>query len=368
MGTEWRHVVYRINRPGGCGKIVKVNVQDDQVRLDVKYILGGFDKELDPCLIEVPESLGTRERKRRTILTVEATKDTTKRSKQTVARGSAPISKENAGNHIVTPAAVSAATKVDPNSQKKKNKNVKSKQGKNTKKAKSGAVEDKKERPIDIPSEITIQRPVFASPMTVKGAEEGRKYMLPNNHSRRASPSSLFMQSHLGDTDVSPSDNNLKEDDPLSDANSVAASSASEKSDKDVIKVKDDDESAAAASPLPEAPTRRVTMKSVVDREMKQASTFVDEVLNTKPGEIKKEVRKPKEPTEETLRQQELMSAFMQLMDHNESSVDEDSLVELIKQQSGKGQDFCEDEIQALIEKLDDSGKIMRCDGIIFRV
>jgi hypothetical protein len=62
-------VPYRINKPGGCAKVIKVHFTEDGANieaLDVKYVLsGGNEKKIDPAIVSRFEVLEPRGRKRR---------------------------------------------------------------------------------------------------------------------------------------------------------------------------------------------------------------------------------------------------------------------------------------------------------------
>ena len=370
---------FSINRPGGHGKITKIDVEDDEVRLTVKYILGGCDKNLDPCLVEVPEELGTRDRKRRSILTVAPPEESKKRGtissnkKRSQPSGSSRIvsdSKENALNKKESRKTATKERKAVSESKSKPRRR------RSTKKRKTDSTNDNRNEsnwPSDLPTEIVVHsRATFASPMTEKGVEDRRSYMMssrPQGHFR-LSPSTLFARSPR--EEAAAAGYRDDENDPLSDSNST--SNSDDDNDKASVEEEDVeltphgmDVAAEATSPLAKAPIKRVTIQSVVDREMKEAANFVDDVLQSKPGEVvKKEDKKVKEAPKTSPRQEELMAVFLRLLEHNEGTVEEDGLVEQINQHSEGNKNFTEGEVAELMEELTANDKIMRGDGNIY--
>ena len=353
-----------INRPGGHGKITKVEMQDDQVKLTVRYVLGGSDKDLDPCLVEVPEDLGTRERKRRVILTVPV-EDTKKRNVAKKRPSTEAVvvsdSKENANNRKAPP-----PTNIGAPLETK----IKRGRRKSFKKRKSENKDDRSKWPADLPCEIVIRHTEFTSPMTERGVEDRRNQMLMTSSMRppRSSPSTLFAQSprEAATPMYSGGEEGEEEDDPLSDSNSQPASS-DEKSEASTDAEAEDAKQSRTDSPLAKAPVKRVTIQSVVDREMKEAANFVDDVLKTKPGEEpKKEEKKKEVAPKASPRQEELMAVFLRLMEHNEGDVEEDCLAAQINEQSGGSKDFGDTEVKCLMESLATNNKIMRSDGNIY--
>eukprot|EP00977_Amphora_coffeiformis_P022261 scaffold10697_cov151-Amphora_coffeaeformis.AAC.4 len=354
------YVPVSINRPGGAGKITKVEMQDDQVKLTVKYILGGSDKDLDPCLVEVPEELGTRERKRREVLTVPV-EETKKRSvaKKRPSQEAISDSKENAQNPKVTPPAATEILKAA---------NIKRGRRKSFKKRKTEKKDDRSKWPADLPVSIVIRRTELTSPMNEKGAEDGRNDIRITGSMRRpprSSPSTLFARSPREAT--VPMNSGGEEDDyAFSDSNSEP-SSLEEKSDASMKVEEEDAKQSAVDLSMADAPVKRVTMQSLVDREMKEAANFVDDVLKSKPGEDPKKEEKKKEAVPKTSpRQEELMAVFLRLMDHNEGTVEEECLAAQINQQSAGNKDFGDHEVNDLMESLATNNKIMRCDGNIY--
>lgn len=382
-----------INRPGGHGKITKVEKQDNnQVRLTVKYVLGGCDKDLDPCLIEVPEELGTRDRKRRNLLTVAPTKDAAKKKERQPKKKKATTaaeSKENTQNHRKTsPPTVSVLVPPPKRGSVEKKKGVQRRRRRSSKNSRSDSnksklTNNKAKWPADLPLEITVHsRPLFASPMTEKGVEDRRKYMLAgvatslNNQNRSSTtPSTLYGRSAPAWCRDDEDDN---EDDELSDSN-LQPEPTQDDDDKSELVLVPPRASAmsskaattSSSSPIvaPEAAglIKRVTLQSVVDREMKEAANFVDNVLKSKPGKAKQPEKKTKEqPPAASPRQEELMAVFLSLMEHNEGTAEEDCLVAQLNQQSQGTKDFTAEEVQALVDSLATSNKIMRCDGSIY--
>jgi len=358
-----------INRPGGHGKITKVEVQDDQIKLTVKYILGGSDKDLDPCLVEVPEELGTRERKRREVLSVPAVEETKKSGaakKKRPSHDAISNSKENTKNRKAPPPdAAQVPTNVT---------NIKRGRRKSFKKPKTEKKDDRSKWPADLPVSIVIRRTELTSPMTERGAEDRRNDMLMTSSMRppRSSPSTLFCRSPRDATAPMYSGGEEDEGGPVSDSNSEP-SSLDEKSAMSMEDNGGDDGAEGAKQgaidhlALADAPVKRVTVQSVVDREMKEAANFVDDVLKSKPGEEPKKEGKKKEAAPETSpRQEELMAAFLRLMDHNEGTVEEECLASQINQQSGSSKAFVDNEVNDLVESLATNNKIMRCDGNIY--
>lgn len=358
-------------------------MQDDQVKLTVKYILGGSDKDLDPCLVEVPEESGTRERKRRAILTVpvEESKKRSGVAKKRAAESTAAQmdSKENVRNRKAPPQVAVQAPPVEAKIKRRRRR-----KSFNKRKSENPKGDDKSKWPADLPCEIVIpHRADFTSPMTERGAEDRRTLMTSSMRPPRSSPSTLFAHSpreattpmYSGGEEEDEAD---EDDDSLSEPNSEPAYSE-EKSGVSLVEERDDDDhvkqsaTATNSSPLAKAPVKRVTMQSVVDREMKEAANFVDDVLKTKPGaketpkeqgDTKKAAASSKVTT--TPRQEELMSVFLRLMDHNEGTIEEECLAAQINQQSGGSRDFGDDEVKALMESLANNNKVMRCEGNIY--
>ena len=381
---------YRINRPGGHGKITKVEQQeDDQVRLTVKYVLGGFDKDLDPCLIEVPEELGTRDRKRRTLLIVsppsgadEAKKKPKKKNAPTSA-AAVSSSKENTQNHRKQ--SVLVATTCEPPAKQQretpKKKVVQAKRRRSfknkTRQRTNSTNNDKLKWPADLPLEITVHpRPAFASPMNEKGVEDRRKYMLVGGGAAgtalpRSTPSTVYARSAVALCRDEDDDVGVEENDPLSHSNPQPAN-MEEKSEASSPSNQRMSLDKAAAGTI-----QRVTLQSVVDREMKEAANFVQDVLHhKKPGDrvvaaAKKQPQavakkaKPAAP-KASPRQEELMAVFLSLMEHNEGTAEEDCLAAQLNQQSQGTKDFTEVEVKTLMDSLAVSNKIMRCDGSIY--
>ena len=60
---------FSINKPGGCAKITKIHFAaadgSNIEALDVKYILGGSEKNIDPAIVSPYETLQRGGRKRR---------------------------------------------------------------------------------------------------------------------------------------------------------------------------------------------------------------------------------------------------------------------------------------------------------------
>jgi hypothetical protein len=379
-----------MNRPGGHGKIIKVDQVGPQqlVKLDVKYTLGGADKGLDPCLVERPQELvrGGRERKRRTLLTVTVPATATKRARTTAAAATSHC-KENHRNAV--PVTVSAAKK--PKAARRRRKKTKAKVVRAPAAAPSSSAAHP--RPDDLPREIVIRHSSGAqasvlpatSPMTEKGVEEvgARSYMLPAAQRRRSSPSSHYASSDAGadlllaaslgpnpfsvdSNDSCVADSDVEWATPymryLRYKNYLAAEALM--ANEEEMEEDDEDE----ASPLPPAPTKRVTMKSVIDGEMEKASNFVNNVLQSKPGEPPKESKKPPPPKPSlSPRQQALMLVFQQWMDHSEGSVEEGDLLACLNARRVKSQaSFDPPDVEALLTSLCATNKVMRCDGNIY--
>ena len=340
-------------------------------------MLGGSDKDLDPCLIEIPEELGTRDRKRRTLSTVApppaATQDAEKKPKKNKSTVTAVVSssKENTQNHRKpSTTKKKKAHTASVLEQVEKQKVVKARRRRSIKdKKKDSLVDDKHKWPADLPLEITVHsRPAFASPMNEKGAEDKRKYMYGGAGAAvahlRSSPSTGY---YAGSGVARCRDENDDEDnDYLSDSNSQPVS------------MQEDDDESEASSPEAAAKGRmsldqtgpagliqRVTLQSVVDREMKEAENFVQDVLHRKPEATEAKKTKPAAP-KASPRQEELMAVFLSLMEHNEGTAEEDCLAEQLNQQSRGTKDFTVEEVRTLMDSLAVSNKIMRCDGSIY--
>jgi hypothetical protein len=390
-----------MNRPGGHGKIIKVDQVGPQqlVKLDVKYTLGGADKGLDPCLVERPQELvrGGRERKRRTLLTVTVPATATKRARTTAAAATSHC-KENRRNAV--PVTVSAAKK--PKAARRRRKKTKAKVVRAPAAAPSSSAAYP--RPDDLPREIVIRHSSGAqasvlpatSPMTEKGVEEvgARSYMLPAAQRRRSSPSSHYASSDAGadllsaalgpnPSSVDSTDSYVSDDEEASfrytkdklfstgrrltaDQLYQLETEALMANEEEMEDDEEDDED--EASPMPPAPTKRVTMKSVIDGEMEKASNFVNNVLQSKPGEPPKESKKPPPPKPSlSPRQQALMLVFQQWMDHNEGSVEEEDLLACLNARRVKSQaSFDPPDVEALLTSLCATNKVMRCDGNIY--
>lgn len=336
--------------------------QGDDIRLTVKYVLGGSDKDLDPCLVEIPEELGTRERKRRTVLTMGTAPEQQQEAPHQRAprrtQINLPSTKENAQNRK-TP-NVSASSKKNATQEKKGS--VVRRQRRSVKKK---PVKEKRHWPSDLPCEIVVphqQRIDFTSPMTDRGAEDGRKYMLPNARPPppASSPSTLFAHSpHPAESALYTG--GTQDEDPLSESDDLKSEPSLHRAR--MPSVEDMELVSRSEAKLP---IKRVTVKSVVDQEMKQATDFVKDMLQSNPGETVKEESKVKEAPQTSPRQKELMEVFLSLMDHNEGTVEEDCLVDQINDHSSGAKNFREDEINQVLESLATSNKIMRCDDNIF--
>lgn len=369
----------RINRPGGHGKITKVDRQeDDQVRLTVKYILGGFDKDLDPCLIEIPEELGTRDRKRRTLLTVTppaAAEESKKKPRKKKSSTVASLSKENTQNHRTASQNTNKTRTNAPEPRQVETKKVVKRRSRSFKNKKKVPSADKHKFPADLPLEITVHpRPTFASPMNEKGVEDKRKYMLGGgavSHYPRSSLSTDYARSAAA---LCRDDEEDEDNDPLSDSNSQPASgNGDDKSEESIPPPSAKRLSLDQAAVVSAGPIQRVTLQSVVDREMKEAANFVQDVLQNKSGDkiaTKPEQQQAKE-TKATApkaspRQEELMAVFLSLMEHSEGEAEEANLSGALNRQSQGSKDFTELEVQVLMDSLAESNKIMRCDGSIY--
>jgi hypothetical protein len=453
---------HSINRPGGHGKITKVEVignateeyDDTNIRLTVKYVLGGCDKDLDPCLVEVPQDLGTRTRKppsRSNVLTpavATETKSSKPKRMKKAKLGNSTTTTSTSSSHNKKPrphgttTTTTAAAASKENTQNRKSSETST--GKIQVSSGSGhkitqqprrrrrstttftsntnkkCKKTKHKWPKDLPSEIVIPRhshsnPSFTSPINDKGAEEGRKYMLPQNrkspqnqHYRPLFPSTDLLGSGSSthdddDYDVDdPEEDELmmmttSADDDVSESNVVLKSSAAASGGvpvvsssfltdtKQVPSASDmkvvEQQSAAATTTTSTVPIlKRVTVKSVVDQEMKQAADFVSDMLQCPPGEQSSftaaaatTTAPASTTTTSSPRQEQLMKVFLSVMDHNEGTVEEDELVQQINQhqtatttKAVETTEFPSDEIHTLLQTLVQNNKIMRCDNHIY--
>ena len=136
-----------------------------------------------------------------------------------------------------------------------------------------------------------------------------------------------------------------------------------------------DDPDESEMSPMAKVPVKRVTVKSVVAREMKQAKGFVEDLLKIKPGKPTVEIAKPSSkptPTQKattTPRHEDILIVFRLLMELEDGTVEEADLTNQLNQQLCKtATPFQTTEVQQTMETLELDGKIMRSDGVIFWV
>jgi len=386
-----------INRPGGQGRVSGVHKDDTTGavnKVDVKYVLGGSDKNLeldfvDPVTEEKAQVVDSR-RSRRRRLPAETNEQQTSDEIATNHKGKVKLTFDSSKHN--------KKQRTSSNAENEANATQKASKKKQTSKSKSGTM---KRKPC-VRRKLVQQEPKATSVATAT-PDVPRSIFVPTaaENSRdlmselKSTPQPFMLSEAVRRRTTGLAPTNLQESlassSQLSDrsgptgANRALSKSCSSYSATPVKNTCRDEEPKSSTKRLlsPKkrsspanhgtSPIRMATLHSEHDRAMNGASQFIQVVLQGNKSPLPKadeassksaSVGGPK--VDEALLAQ-FFKALHDLIELNEGIVSDENLADEINQNAVTRQ-FSEEEVEELLGHLCAENKIMRCDGQIFTI